>query len=103
MTRSDPTGMHDWHSGTYVQEWIGAYDEMDRTATLRRIAYLIPFDPGDAIRVLDIGAGWGPVTSVVLETFPKARVTLHDFSQPMLDEARKRLTEYGDQVSFYQG
>jgi len=102
MTTSDPTGMHDWHSDAYVEEWIESYRERDveRLPTLQRIANLIPFDPDDDIRVLDIGGGWGPVTSVVLATFPKARVVLHDFSEAMLDAARKRLSNYSDSVSY---
>src|SRR5689334_7307064 len=95
--------MHDWHSGAYVEEWIDAYASIERTATLRGIAYLIPFDPGDAIRVLDVGGGWGPVTSTVLDVFPNAQVVLHDFSQPMLEEARKQLAQYGDAVTFHRG
>ena len=30
--------MHDWHSGAYVQAWIGAYADEERKASLRRIA-----------------------------------------------------------------
>ena len=104
MTTSDPTGMHDWHSDAYVEEWIESYRDRDieRLPTLQRIANLIPFDPEEEIRVLDVGGGWGPVTSVVLETFPQARVVLHDFSEAMLDAARKRLSNYSDSVSYVQ-
>lgn len=103
MTQSDPIGMHDWHSTAYVEDWISANSRGDGSASLRNIAHLIPFDPDQPFRVLDIGGGWGPVTSVVLEAFPQARVVLHDFSEPMLEEARKRLARYGDAVSFYWG
>lgn len=103
MTQSDPTGMHEWHSAEYVDEWIGTYTNDDRRASLRRVAQLIPFDPDDAIRVLDIGGGWGPVTSAVLEAFPNARVVLHDFSKPMLQQAQTRLASYGDAISFHVG
>lgn len=103
MTQSDPTGRHDWHSDSYVRDWIGAYEDPARPASLRRIAHLIPFDPDDAIRVLDIGGGWGPVTSVVLGTFPRAQVVLHDFSTPMLEEAARRLSYFGDAVTFHRG
>src|SRR5262245_56662221 len=95
--------MHDWHSGAYVQEWIGSYSNDARTASLRRIAHLIPFDPEVPIRVLDIGGGWGPVTQVVLEAHPRAQIVLHDFSDPMLEEASRRLDRYGDAVSYYRG
>ncbi len=100
MTQSDPAGMHDWHSSAYVQSWIDAYRDEERVASLRRIANLIPFDPEAPIRVLDIGGGWGPVTRVVLDTFPNAHVVLHDFSEPMLAEARGYLEEYGDTVTY---
>lgn len=94
--------MHDWHSSAYVQDWIGVYEDIERKASLHRIANLIPFDPDEPIRVLDIGGGWGPVTSAVLEAFPKAQVMLHDFSEPMLSEARNRLAQYADDVSYVQ-
>jgi SAM-dependent methyltransferase len=95
--------MHEWHSAAYVEEWIGSYTSDDRRASLRRAAHLVPFDPDDAIRVLDIGGGWGPVTTVVLEAFPRARVVLHDFSEVMIEEARTRLAPYGDAVAFHRG
>jgi len=95
--------MHEWHSGAYVQDWIGNYDDEERRASLHRIAHLIPFDPDDSIRVLDIGGGWGPITRVVLDAFPRARVVLHDFSEPMLEEARRRLASYGDSVAYHRG
>ncbi|MBI3744365.1 MAG: class I SAM-dependent methyltransferase, partial [Chloroflexi bacterium] len=36
------------------------------------------------------------------EAFPNARVTLLDYSQPMLDWARKLLVQYGSRVAFVQ-
>jgi tRNA (cmo5U34)-methyltransferase len=103
MTQSDPTGMHEWHSGEYVKEWIGSYTSDERKEALRRIPRLILHDPDEPIRVLDICGGWGPVTEVVLEAFPKARIVLHDFSEPMLEQARDHLAEYGDAISFHRG
>lgn len=103
MTTSDPAGAHDWHSDAYVREWIGAYTTDERATALHGLVQLIPFDPDDAIRVLDIGGGWGPVSRAVLETFPNARMVLHDFSEAMLAEARGRLARYGDSVGYVRG
>lgn len=47
-------------------------------------------------RVLDLGAGTGMVSAAVLAAHPQAAVELLDGSEPMLDQARKRL---GDLVS----
>ncbi len=102
MRQADPTGMHEWHSATYVEEWIVNWGSPERMESLRRIAHLIPHDPDATIRVLDICGGWGPVSTVVLESFPNARITLHDFSEPMLAEAKSRLAELTSHATFVQ-
>ncbi|MEI6558867.1 MAG: class I SAM-dependent methyltransferase [Rhodospirillaceae bacterium] len=45
---------------------------------------------GMAPRVLDLGAGTGLLSALVLERFPEARLTLIDLSEGMLDRARLR-------------
>jgi tRNA (cmo5U34)-methyltransferase len=103
MRSADPTGMHDWHSESYVREWVDTQRDEERALLLRRMMHLIPFDPDAEIRVLDVGGGYGFVTKLVLETFPRARVVLHDYSEPMLAEAKSQLTTFGDAVSFARG
>jgi tRNA (cmo5U34)-methyltransferase len=41
-------------------------------------------------RVLDLGCGDGVLAAAVLDRWPEARAVLLDFSEPMLDAARKR-------------
>jgi len=43
--------------------------------------------------VLDLGAGTGLLTSVVMKSFPKANYTLADVSKEMLEKAKERFTE----------
>jgi hypothetical protein len=38
-----------------------------------------------SITVLGVGGSYGVVSKDVLQTFPRSRVTLQDYSQPMLD------------------
>lgn len=102
MTSADPTGLHDWHSEAYVHEWIDAQVDSERRVLLQNLVDLIPFDPDEELRVLDVGGGYGALTRVVLETFPRARVVLHDYSAPMLVEARSRLANYSDSLSYVQ-
>lgn len=103
MQSADPTGVHDWHSDSYVREWVTSQRDEARALLLRRMMWLIPFDPDAEIRVLDIGGGYGLVTKAVLAAFPRARVVLHDYSEPMIAEARNALSAFGDQVSFARG
>ena len=51
------------------------------------------------LEVLDVGAGYGVVTEEVLAAFPRARITLQDYSPAMLDQARRRLAGHADRLS----
>lgn len=104
-TESDPHGMHDWHSAEYVDHWISsdATNDDERRSWLRRVAALLPFPKDQAIRVLDVGAGYALLTREVLDEFPSSTVVLHDFSEPMFDHARERLADAADRISFVAG
>ena len=81
---------HQWQSQDYAAFWVAdaeARDD-DRIEQLRLLANLIPHPHDAPIRVLDLGAGYGIVTSMVLARFPNARVTLFDLSEAMLAHAR---------------
>jgi ubiquinone/menaquinone biosynthesis C-methylase UbiE len=103
-TSSDPHGHHDWHSAQYVDDWIenDVTRDAERQPVLRRVAELLPFDRDAEVRVLDVGGGYGMLTREVLEELPKSRVVLHDFSEPMIEQARARLGALVDRVDFVQ-
>lgn len=93
---------HDWQSVDYVCRWIthdGARDP-ERRPLLQQMLSFAPFPADAEPKVLDVGAGYGVVTEEVLKAFPAARVTLQDYSQPMLDQANDRLAGYRDRLSF---
>jgi tRNA (cmo5U34)-methyltransferase len=70
---------------------IPCYDAFHRRAT--------DLIPAGATRILDLGAGTGILTTFVRSWYPNAHIHLIDFSEPMIDLARKRLS--GDSnVSF---
>jgi tRNA (cmo5U34)-methyltransferase len=102
MATSDPTGMHDWHSSQYVEEWIASAVQRDETRRLilRRVVSLIPRDANATLRVLDVGAGYGALSAQVLALFPQAVLVCQDFSEPMFAHARERLAWAGSRVSF---
>jgi tRNA (cmo5U34)-methyltransferase len=52
----------------------------------------VPFGREAEIRVLDLGAGTGLLSSMVAERFPRSLVTLVDLSVEMLRVARRRLS-----------
>src|SRR5689334_21841138 len=82
---------HNWHSDTYVDEWVNKDRNRDekRRPLLAKMMSLIPFRPDQAIRVLDVGGGYGAISTAVLDAFPNAKVTLQDYSEVMLERARR--------------
>jgi ubiquinone/menaquinone biosynthesis C-methylase UbiE len=72
----------------------------ERRPRLQSMFAAAPLPRDAAIEVLDVGAGYGAVTEEVLKTFPQARVTLQDYSQPMLGEARQRLAGNAAQLRY---
>jgi tRNA (cmo5U34)-methyltransferase len=52
--------------------------------------------PAHPPEILDVGAGTGLFSAILLEKFPDARLTLMDISENMLDMARKRFTARPD-------
>src|SRR5712692_2764552 len=93
---------HDWQSATYVEEWIDGdvTKDSERVPVLRRMLSLPGLAADAPLQVLDVGAGYGIVSRLVLEAFPGARVTLQDFSAPMLEQSKRRLSEFSERMSF---
>ena len=95
-------GEHDWHSTEYVDAWINRDVTRDAERRLRLQAMLAHagFAADAPAAVLDVGGGYGVVTEEVLRAFPNARVTLLDYSPPMLAQARQRLAAFAGRVSY---
>jgi ubiquinone/menaquinone biosynthesis C-methylase UbiE len=93
---------HDWHSTEYVAEWIkrDVTRDSERRPLLQRMLSLAPFPREAALDVLDVGAGYGAVSEEVLQAFPAARITLQDYSGPMLDRARHRLAGHSSRLRY---
>jgi tRNA (cmo5U34)-methyltransferase len=92
---------------TNVTPWQLNYDRYATSKYDRDIVNAIPFhreihrlisvfllkkfDRGAVLNVLDLGAGTGITAKVIQDLFPKAQITVIDFSQQMLTGAKKRL------------
>ncbi|MGA2926764.1 MAG: class I SAM-dependent methyltransferase [Solirubrobacteraceae bacterium] len=80
-----------------IRRFIPHYDEMIATG----VEVLAALTAAGA-HVLDLGGGTGALSSAVLDGLPGARVTVLDVDPAMLGEARRRLVDFGDRVSFRQ-
>lgn len=80
-----------------IRRFIPHYEEMIATG----VEVLSALAPAES-HILDLGGGTGALSAAVLAGVPGARVTVLDVDGEMLTEARRRLAEFGDRVSFEQ-
>jgi tRNA (cmo5U34)-methyltransferase len=73
------------------RKFIPCFDDFYKTAI-----DVLPFKKQQPIRVLDLGAGTGLLSSLVIDAFPNAKLTLVDISPEMLKQAGKRRQHLAD-------
>lgn len=74
----------DYYDG-WIRKAVPGYDEMFAIAR-----ELLPFPEGTEVDVLDLGAGTGLFSRLVLGKYPRGRFVLVDVAEKMLDVARER-------------
>lgn len=83
-------------SSTYRQ--IAAAAVPRRREMLATLISLVPFSPDEALRIVELGAGEGRLSSALLECFPRATLVALDGSESMRHEASDRLGRFGDRA-----
>jgi SAM-dependent methyltransferase len=93
---SDPHGLHDWSSKEYVRDWATRQDRYEdkRRPQFQMLVDAIPFPKDAAIRILDVGAGYGALTQFLLEQFPNATALCQDGSDEMAKLGRRRMAKW---------
>lgn len=77
-----------------IRRFVPHYDE-----ALSVVAEALRGAHGD---ILDVGAGTGALSAHLARALPEARFTALDVDGAMLEQARVRLREFGERVSFVQ-
>ena len=67
------------------------------------ILQLIPFETNAHIKVLDLGAGTGILSALILQAFPQANVLAFDIAEKMLKVCQTNLSAYQEQLTLQQG
>ena len=95
---------HDWASEAYVQEWVSRQQSEDpaRAGRFQLMSDLFPFSHDATVTILDIGAGYGPVSMFILDRYPHATCIAQDGSGPMLNRARDCMGRYGERFRTHQ-
>jgi tRNA (cmo5U34)-methyltransferase len=95
---------HDWESEAYVEEWVKRQQAADpeRAQRFQLMCDLFPFPTDARVTILDVGAGYGPVSKFILDHFANATCIAQDGSEPMLQRARQIMASYGARFQPYQ-
>jgi len=67
------------------------------------ILQLIPFETNAHIKVLDLGAGTGILSALILQAFPQANVLAFDIAEKMLKVCQTNLSPYQERLTLQQG
>jgi len=91
---------HDWDSESYVDEWVRRRQAEDvlRSERFQLMCDLFPFPTDAPVTILDVGAGYAPLSMFILDRHPRARCIAQDGSAPMLNRARTLVTRYGERL-----
>jgi SAM-dependent methyltransferase len=83
--------MSEWQTVDHVLAYLARADKIPHRTEGERV--LLDQIPTDAKRILDLGTGDGRLLSLVKLGRPKAEGVALDFSEPMLQRARKRFAQ----------
>ena len=95
---------HDWTSEAYVDEWVRRQQAEDpaRAERFQLLCDLLPFSDDAQVTILDVGAGYGPLSRFLLDRYPHAMCIAQDGSEPMLRRARNTMGGYGERFKTHQ-
>jgi tRNA (cmo5U34)-methyltransferase len=93
-----------WRTEAHARNWIARMDREagGRDLELRTLTSFLSLEPAAASRILELGAGHGLLTRIVLERFRLANITALDLNPTMIDAGRHRLASLGTRVEFRQ-
>lgn len=74
-----------------VEMLFGGTADAMRRMILPPLKAALPATDGHGMRILELGCGVGTTTRFLRATFPRARITAIDLSDPYIQRARKRL------------
>ena len=89
-----------------IYNLVGLNVEVDRLQTQANLGFEKEFRTlkwlglKDGMKILDVGAGPGFYTELLLDNLPSSHITLLEVSNELMDISKKKLSSYGERVDF---
>jgi tRNA (cmo5U34)-methyltransferase len=96
---------HAWENREFIQSW-DAESERERAIRemqMRTVVFMIPHPREQAIRILDVGAGYGALAAAILADRPNASAVCMDSSEEMIKLGRERNARFAGRMEFVRG
>lgn len=92
---TDPMRRHDWNSEEYVKDWEKRQQRQERLRCrqFELVAGLLPFERDADFTFLDVGSGYGALSTFILEQYPNASAVCHDGSAEMAKLGQQRMAD----------
>ena len=93
MDQSADTNAAIWQSEEFVRTWTTETEERERNRAAQRrlMASLLPFGEQEAFTFLDLGAGTGAASRMILSLYPRSTAILADFSSEMMSAGEQAM------------
>lgn len=94
-----------WENRAFIESWDteSARERSIREMQLKTVVFMIPHPRERPIRVLDVGAGFGPLAGAILEDRANATAVCLDGSKEMISMGRERNVKFGSRIEFVRG
>ena len=96
---------HSWREEDRVTEYVERMDRQqdERQVVFELLARLVQAEADAPLRILDIGAGYGPVATACLDAFPNATAVGLDISEAMIEAGKPRMARFGERFAYVHG
>src|ERR1700748_361278 len=93
-----------WKAAEAVEAWTAEAErqEISRQAHRRFLALLLPFANRDEFTFLDLGAGTGAASRVILDLYPRSTAILADYSAEMMRVGEREMQRFAGRYRYVE-
>jgi ubiquinone/menaquinone biosynthesis C-methylase UbiE len=93
-----------WKSAEAVEAWTAEAErqERDRQSHRRFLTVLLPFGEQDEFTFLDLGAGTGAASRVILDLYPHSTAILADYSAEMMRVGEREMEPFAGRYRYVE-
>ncbi|MGH3199647.1 MAG: class I SAM-dependent methyltransferase [Streptosporangiaceae bacterium] len=93
-----------WQSEEVVRTWTAETEERERNRAAHRrlMAVLLPFGEQEAFTFLDLGAGTGVASRMILSLYPLSTAILADFSSEMISAGEQAMQPFAGRYRYVE-